>query len=109
MLLSHQLLRELNEIRLGGESHALATAIFTSCNFQFTPCGQNKVYGNRCIDYRALSEKKLEQKSFQRPAVYGHPGVEFTGSTGWPAGRGEDTFRRWRNEYHPKNSREAVQ
>jgi hypothetical protein len=33
MLLSHQLLRELNEIRLGGESHALATAIFTSCNF----------------------------------------------------------------------------
>jgi len=41
-----------------------------------------------------MAEKKLEQKISQRPAVYGHPGVEFTGSTGWPAGRGEDIFNK---------------
>jgi hypothetical protein len=42
MLLSHQLLRELNEIRLGGERHALATAIFTShlVIFNLHPAGK---------------------------------------------------------------------
>ena len=114
MLLSHQLLREFNEIRLGGESHALATAIFTSCNFNLHPAGKIGSTVIAVLITRLRQEKKLSKRfsCVQQCTVILKLNLQVA-----PDGRqggarilskGGD-FKRWRNGHHPKNSREAVQ